>query len=300
MPKPVMDVITGEKFQWLCDYYIGSNSDLNFNPKIKNQLTKHINIDNYNVDEIRTLTVKNVFCYTHIIHGEIANLSPSTCNTNKCKLINILSNISTPFNIVFHNSDGSFLSCHTELLNIPNLTKIYTQNIAIKPTERIIPIPIGIANSMWKHGDLDIWNAILCNHNMNNKPNLIYFNFNISTNSKKRRECYDVIKSKHIENLPNTDYLSYLKLLSSYKFAICPEGNGLDTHRFWECLYLNVIPICLRNHITEHFSHHYPVVLLDNWHDLNTETLDVFFAHAKWDNYDRLNFAYYINRIRSA
>ena len=31
--------------------------------------------------------------------------------------------------------------------------------------------------------------------------------------------------------------------LSSYKFALSPEGNGIDCHRTWECLYLGVIPI---------------------------------------------------------
>jgi len=24
---------------------------------------------------------------------------------------------------------------------------------------------------------------------------------------------------------------------------ICPRGNGIDTHRFWECLYRGVVPI---------------------------------------------------------
>ena len=42
-----MNLITGEKIQTLCDYYIGTNDDFNFNPVIRNQSPKHINIDNY-------------------------------------------------------------------------------------------------------------------------------------------------------------------------------------------------------------------------------------------------------------
>ena len=33
--------------------------------------------------------------------------------------------------------------------------------------------------------------------------------------------------------------------LSYYKFAICPEGNGVDCHRIWECIYLGVVPIII-------------------------------------------------------
>jgi hypothetical protein len=28
-----------------------------------------------------------------------------------------------------------------------------------------------------------------------------------------------------------------------YKYVICPRGNGIDTHRVWEALYLGVVPV---------------------------------------------------------
>ena len=181
--------------------------------------------------------------------------------------------------------------------HIPNLNKIFTQNITIEPRERIIPLPIGIANSMWKHGDLNIWKQILENNSLVNKPNSIYFNFNINTNTIKRKKCYDVIRSKNIPNLPNTNYLNYLKMLSSYKFAICPEGNGLDTHRFWECLYLKVIPICLKNHITEYYSKNFPIVLLDDWNHIDENMLGSYYNNTCWDNYNMLNFDTYCKEV---
>lgn len=144
---------------------------------------------------------------------------------------------------------------------------------------------------MWRHGNLNIWKQILETNSLVNKPKSIYFNFNINTNTVKRKKCYDIITSKNIPNLPNTDYLNYLTILSSYKFAICPEGNGLDTHRFWECLYLKVIPICLKNHITEYYSKNFPIVLLDDWNELNIEKMDEIFKHANWKNYDMLSLS---------
>ena len=285
-----MNIITGEKIQNICDYYIGSLDDFNFNLNIKNQLGKQINIDNYNIENIKKLDIQNIFCYTHIIDGEAASFSQQKCKINKDNLINILLNISTPFNIIFHNSDGSFCCSYRELLKISNLKKIYTQNLSIESEERIVPLPIGIANSMWSHGNLNIWKQILENNSLINKPNFIYLNFNINTNLNKRKKCFDIITSKNIPNLPNTNYLNYLTILSSYKFAICPEGNGLDTHRFWECLYLKVIPICLKNHVTEYYSNKFPIVLLDDWNDIDENLLHLFYTNSNWDNYNILNF----------
>lgn len=282
-----MDIITGEKIQNVCDYYIGSLYDFNYNPVIRNQTSKHININNYNVQNIKKLNIKNIFCYTHLIDEN---------NTNNLQNIHIiLSSIVTKFNIIFHNSDGSFKKEHKILLSIANLKTIYAQNLSIKPEERIIPLPIGIANSMWSHGNLDIWKQVLESKNLINKPNYIYFNFNINTNSYKRKKCHDIILSKNIPNISNTNYLNYLTILSSYKFAICPEGNGLDTHRLWECLYLKVIPICLKNYINEYYSDKFPILLLDDWNKIDENMLKSFYKNANWNNYKTLSFEKFLH-----
>jgi hypothetical protein len=283
-----MNIISGEKLQMLCDYYVGTNNDFNYNPIIKNQSSKFINIDNYDIENIKKMNINNIFCYTHLINDDNANFK---------NLFLILSNITTPYNIIFHNSDGCFKNEHKKLLELSNIKKIYSQNITIEAKERIIPIPIGIANTMWPHGNLNIWKQILENNSLINKHNFIYFNFNINTNTVKRRKCYDIIKSKNIPNLANTDYMNYLKILLSYKFAICPEGNGVDTHRFWECLYLKVIPICLKNHVTEFYSKIFPIVLLDDWNNIYENSLDVFYNNANWDNYHLLDFNNFYNKF---
>jgi len=279
-----MNIITGEKFQNLCDYFIGNSSDFKYNPKIEIQSPKHININNYDVVLINTLQISNIFCYTHILLSEMNDL------------IRIMSSISCRFNIIFHNSDAAFKNQFKALLEIPNLNKIFTQNISIPISPRIVPIPIGIANSMWTHGNLNVWENQLkngCTH----KSNYIYFNFTVTTNRKKRQHCFDVISSQNIPNLPHTNYPIYLQTLSTYKFGICPEGNGNDTHRFWECLYLKVIPICLKNYLTEYYSKIFPVMLLTDWCDIDHRNLEDFYRNANWENYRTLDFITHIHNI---
>ena len=61
-----MNIITGEKIQNICDYYIGTLFDFEYNPYIKNQKNKQINIDNNNII-MNNIIVNNIFCYTHIL-----------------------------------------------------------------------------------------------------------------------------------------------------------------------------------------------------------------------------------------
>jgi len=58
--------------------------------------------------------------------------------------------------------------------------------------------------------------------------------------------------------------------LASFKFAICPEGNGIDCHRIWECFYLKVIPIVLDNIFIRKVKDKYklPMIILNDWSEL--------------------------------
>lgn len=280
-----IQIITGERIQFICDLFIGTELDLNFNPIVKVFNSKHLNIDKADIN-LELMNIKNIFCYTNILH------------THFNKLYNVLDTITTKFNLILHNSDYSFDSEHADLLKIENLINIYTQNLNIEPQQNIIPIPIGIANSMWPHGSLSIWDNYIFTESQlydsksyrNLKINTIYFNFKISTNKSKRQLCYDIISSKNINYINNAIYSDFLKKLLTYKFCICPEGNGIDTHRFWECLYLKTIPICLKNHITMYYSKFFPIYLLNDWNDVNISELNSFYINSKWDNYYLLDF----------
>jgi len=54
----------------------------------------------------------------------------------------------------------------------------------------------------------------------------------------------DFIRDLPLEKSLN-GYLRYLQALAQSQFCVCPRGAGIDTHRFWEALYLGCIPIIL-------------------------------------------------------
>lgn len=267
-----MGIITGEIIQEMCDYFIGTNEDFQYNPRIVNQKSKQIDINKYDIDVIKTLRPSKIFCYT----GRLG--------THFDELLEILKTITCNFDLYFHNSDHNFDQIYLSILDIPNLGTVYTQNLNVPVQKHLLPLPIGIANSMWDHGDIVYFQSVIDSDI--EKTNHIYFQFQVGTNKDKRTKCLEVIRAKQIPFLEPMNFSDYLKKLKSFQYCICPEGNGLDTHRFWECLYLKVVPICLKNVITEHYANIYPIVLLDSWEDLKPEMLK--YENACWKNYDQL------------
>jgi hypothetical protein len=88
-----------------------------------------------------------------------------------------------------------------------------------------------------------------------------------------RESCKEILESKGLVFGNNQTHNEYLDNLASHKFAICPEGNGVDCHRTWECYYMGVIPILLENIFTKYLQKHLPCILLKSWDDLNENHL---------------------------
>lgn len=277
--SPVLKIITGERIQLLCDHFLGRIGDFHGNPMIKRRKNRWLPIESINssIDN-----KPRIFCYTHLLE-------------NHTYLIKKLAFLVNPFVLVLHNSDDNFEEKHLALFDhLPNLRHIFTQNMKVSD-ERVTPIPIGIANRMWRHGNLWLLNNMIKRDPP--KTNLVFFNFSVNTNREVREDCYQKIKKKGIEFLPWRGVLPHWETLQTHKFAICPEGNGIDTYRFWECLYLKVIPICKRNILVEHFAKDFPVVLIEDWQDLDLGQLENNYANFDWKNWEKLDMSTYENLI---
>lgn len=272
-----MNIVSGEKIQNICDYYLGTRSQLTTNPFANSQYQKHLCIDSSDIaEQMKKTDLRTLFCYLPLLE---THLQP---------LVEALSHVINPITLFFHNGDTTFTQAHANtLLQMKNISCIYTQNLSISPHDKLKPLPIGIANSMWAHGNIYTW-ALGLQMPLSNKPHLVYFYFDVNTNAHKRQSCFDIVRSKGVDLQPKRSLSDYIQTLSSFKFAICPEGNGIDTHRFWECLYLKVIPICPRNIVTEYYSKWFPVVLLNTWDELNVNEIEILYETCDWSNYNKL------------
>jgi len=251
-----MNIITGEKIQQQCDVYFGLQEDFDYNPVIKNQRHKQVLLNNFNNEFSNPYYI---FCYSH----RIKELS------NKIHLFR------NKFVLITHNSDGEITNePHVlNILNTHNLDKWYAQNVLVDHN-KLFFLPIGIANSMWAHGNLNIFKNETVLHNIFNKSKNVYFQFNIDTNKTKRNHCFNSLKNK-LEWLNNVSPLENILRFSQYKFCICPEGNGVDTHRLWEALYLKIVPIVIKSEFTNILQkNNIPLLILNSWDDFDRNNLN--------------------------
>ena len=259
-------IVSGEKLQNLCDIYLGHDSDFNYNPFIKIQKNKHVYLNNLNTDFNNPLYI---FCYTN----RISELSSK---------IHYFQN---NFFLITHNSDDGIIP-NNDVLNILNCEKLikwYGQNVCFEHS-KLFFLPIGIANSMWNHGNLSLFDNKIFIKTINSKTKKVYFNFKINTNRYKRQICYDSLKNK-LEWLQDVDPLNNLIRLKDFEFCICPEGNGVDTHRLWECFYLKVVPIVIKSLFTNILINKgLPILVLENWSDLDIHKLN--YADFDFDSHN--------------
>jgi hypothetical protein len=262
---------SGEKFQELCEVYIGEQSDFEYNPKILSQKNKQLYIhsipDNYN-------NPKLIFCYTHLVE----------------KLYEQFAKFQNKFILISHNSDYNITDIHKYIGEHPKIIHWFTQNLGIIHP-KISFIPIGIANSCWPHGNESNFRNILSQPLT--KSFTVYFNFRVQTNKEKRQPCKDILENAGLQFIPDLSAEMYLDVLSKHQYSICPEGNGIDSHRIWESLLLKTIPIMLRNPFTEMIAKEYPCILLDKWEDLTNETLQ----NITDREFPSIDFTYFKNKI---
>ena len=67
---------------------------------------------------------------------------------------------------------------------------------------------------------------------------------------------------------------AYFRKTHRYKFVLCLEGNGFDTHRIWETLYQNNFPVVLKTGWSKNLeSLGLPILIVDNLDLLDSEIL---------------------------
>ena len=110
---------------------------------------------------------------------------------------------------------------------------------------RVTPIPLGIASPGYSFGDQDVLQAV-CRMNIQPTRTAIAL-FARSTHPSRNQDYGNCdwitdMRYDHHEAKPY-DYMTYLKYLADHRFVLCPRGNGVDSHRLWETLYLGRQPI---------------------------------------------------------
>jgi len=192
-----------------------------------------------------------------------------------------------PVNVLSHNSDGGILSPDDTASwfdfiwqDAPgNIGHWFAQNCDVRDP-RLTPIPIGLETDRW-HPPSQKKDALLATERFRIPPGLVYLNHTIRASHRTMRQiAYDLFSDKPWVTVKHMDqnFKDYYWQLSAHKFVFSPDGNGMDTCRTWEALYLGCYPIVERHVFTEEFAKGLPLLIVDDWSTITEE-----FLHAKYE-----------------
>ena len=262
---PDNEIICGENIQYMCDVVIGTNEKIIYNP---NNITYSKKIENISL--LNDITIyKNIFVFTD----------------NLIEFYNKFNDQLNNKNILSHNSDDEINNEFIKFFDKINYQ--LSQNCLIQHP-KLTSLPIGIENR--QHFDHNIFHNVRKRTDIKKEKN-IYFLFSLGTHYS-RQHCYNSLINKiPINNkISKEDYFIELK---KHKFAICPRGNGLDTHRLWECIYLDVIPIMIDKDFVN--INNLPIIILNNWDEFDEDKLYKKFNNIK---NSKICMSYYKNIIQ--
>ena len=257
--KEPFKIISGEELQQLCDVTVITREIENFHRSLPCSVKK-VYLDG-NIDYSLLKGNKKVFVYTHILDDFIQKM---------------WSNMSGKYVIMTHNSDHGIHPHHLPFLNEDKLIHMFSQNTHIEHP-KLTALPIGIANTMWPHGQVSSIQQLVSIAHYAIKNEEIYVNVSEGTNRQHRGKVLDIMSRNTLckfypQNRPHKDYLTEM---SGYKWVLSPKGNGVDCHRLWECMYAGSIAICDDSVNARAFKEMgLPIILVEDYNDVTLEWLN--------------------------
>ena len=162
--------------------------------------------------------------------------------------------------------------------------------------DKLNSLPLGIANEYSYKKNITLTNIErnsfeYFKHNTN-----VYINFTESTNREERSWIRNYFKNYNWADIENKTLTieEYSKKIRESGFVMCPWGNGVDSHRIWETLFLGSIPI-VKRHLAFNNLEDLPIFFVDDFKDINENKLKEFMNSIKDKNFnlDKLDISYW-------
>ena len=284
------------KLSYISSYKFARLADFTFSEVVTKKQFKELNVTNYKILYENT---------SHICYQK--------------KEINIKNNY-----VIFCTNDSlDLLFRYVRKLNITGLTLITNQtdekiskykfnklpnqfskwlsvNVDFKHNN-LIPIPLGISNGYGKNLIFDKDEILVDQEKYKqNKENLLYLNFEKNTNIRIRNNLNNYFKNYKWSKVvtEKKDIEEYERDLLTSNFVLCPEGNGIDTHRVWEALYSGSIPI-VRNRDTFKNFNSFPILLVNNFYDITDQILKKYLNDLNVYDFKELDFNYWVEYLKN-
>lgn len=176
-------------------------------------------------------------------------------------------------------------------------------------SRRAIGLPLGITNNTAESDAHRVYGNVDLMVEVAGLPreiqNLVYMNFSVHTYPVERGLVFDKFRGKDWVTVGSAvatleGRKAFLTQVRNHSYVLCPRGNGVDTHRLWETLYMGSIPIVLWDRAHAGWTD-LPILFVNSWDDVTEERLRAElprFQTTQW-NRQKLRVGYWINHIRT-
>jgi len=208
--------------------------------------------------------------------------------------------ISVPYILIVHSMDEDGPGRFRGYLDDEKIIAWFTQNFDGTDHPKLHPLPIGIATYNWHAGNVEAIGRVEALHLP--KQNLCHMSFRAWTYPRERDLAWRLFsEAPFCYATEYKPFEEYLVDCASSKFAISPRGNGLDTHRIWECLYLRTIPVVKTSSLDSLYDG-LPILIIDSWEEITEEFLERKYKEMQGKPYSMEKMArdYWINQIEQA
>ncbi len=191
-----------------------------------------------------------VFCPSHLLED----------------LISLTEEVARVKILIVGNGDKNFYS-HSHLIK-QFAEYSFIQNSFISDGIKIFTLPIGLENKRLGANGMIRFKASPEKKALS--PILVGpFSPTSETRFELRKEAFRGYQEFDVRE-ERISLKAYSEALHTHKYILCPEGNGVDTHRLWEAFYSGAIPLVLRSAWSNSLIDlGFPIIQIKSWAPLD-------------------------------
>lgn len=216
--------------------------------------------------------------------------------------------------LVFSDSDHSLKQKDILFLKKLGAQKIFAANTSSGFSGFVETIPLGVAdNSMhsplYPYLNADIFLQADASSNFPTKfDGSIYLNVTTANAPKVRMPLVDELRDHPRAKILKPAFtlsgrMDFLRNIRENCLIPCPSGNGRDTHRLWETLYMGGTPVMIEDTFNKRLLDGLPVLFVKTWHDLWDQDLMEqlwYETTTRTYSFEKLYFSFWSDKVYRA
>jgi hypothetical protein len=214
------EIVTGERLQALAETSLVPVETASFQHRLRTFAGETVVFEDpaaLGERELARISARRVlFVCTHALDGFVEHVWPRLEGDG--------------YVLITHNSDDVVDETRAAWIDRAGtkLRRWFAQN-AIVSHPKLVPLPIGIANSMWRHGKLRALERAVASHAGQPKRELLLVQFDPSTHPERRAALGAVsaaVPDRRFHEYERRRFRSYLSELGAHRFASAREATA--------------------------------------------------------------------------